>query len=63
MIHAAGDLGIQIDFGDNKPGSVLQRRESLFGDEWRDYEIDAELVTAPFDIESLPPGEYRFSGP
>ena len=59
MIHAAGDLGILIDYGNNQPGSVLQRRENPFSDVWRDYEIDGEPVTARIDIESLPPGEYR----
>ena len=42
-----------------KPGSVLQRREKLFGDEWMDYKVDGKTVTAPVDIETLLPGEYR----
>jgi hypothetical protein len=56
MILQAGDLGILIDFGDNLPGSVLQRKE---GGKWRDYEVDRRTVTAPIDVNSLPPGEYR----
>jgi hypothetical protein len=33
MVLQAGDLGILIDFDDNKPGSVLQRKED---GEWGD---------------------------
>jgi hypothetical protein len=28
LLSAAGDMGILIDFGDNEPGSVLQRQAS-----------------------------------
>ena len=59
MIHAAGDLGVLIDFGDNWPGSILQRREGWLCDVWRDYLIGGKKVTAPIDIETLPAGEYR----
>ncbi len=27
MIWSAGDLGIEIDFGPNQPGAILQRKE------------------------------------
>jgi len=27
MIWSAGDLGIEIDFGNDKPGAILQRKE------------------------------------
>jgi len=63
MIHAAGDLGVLIDFGDNQQGSVLQRREGWFGDVWLDYMVDGKAVKVPVDIESLPPGEYRLMSP
>ena len=56
MIHAAGDLGILIDFGDNQPGAILQRKEKGY---WRDYLVDGKPVTNPFDVESLPRGWYR----
>jgi hypothetical protein len=59
MMLAAGDLGVLIDFGNNKLGSILQRRENPFGDVWRDYIVDGKPVIAPVDIESLLPGEYR----
>jgi hypothetical protein len=55
MINWAGDLGVLIDYRDNEPGSFLQRKET---DGWQDYLVDAELVTAPVDIERLPPGKY-----
>ena len=29
MIWSAGDLGIEIDFGNDKPGAILQRKEML----------------------------------
>ena len=61
MIHAAGDLGILIDYGDNVPGAVLQRASITFpsASGWQDYIVDGKTVTAPIDIESLPPGFYR----
>lgn len=61
MILAAGDLGILIDFDNDEPGSILQLRESPFSDVWRDYLVEDKSVTAPVDIETLSPGEYRFS--
>jgi hypothetical protein len=56
MIYSAGDLGIEIDFGSDQPGAVLQRKEKGY---WRDYLVDGESVTNPFDVEMLPPGRYR----
>jgi hypothetical protein len=32
MIYSAGDLGVQIDLGPDKPGMIIQRREP---DGWR----------------------------
>jgi hypothetical protein len=46
IIHAAGDLGLLIDYGDNQSGSILRRSENPFGDVWRDYEVDGEQITA-----------------
>ena len=60
MVHQIGDLGILIDVGSNKAGSVLQRRNPDNGKlEWQDYILDGKLLTAPIDTNSLPPGEYR----
>ena len=56
MIWSAGDLGIEIDFGSNQPGAILQRRER---DGWHDYLVDGESEVNPFDVEMLSPGYYR----
>jgi len=56
MMHPAGDLGLLIDFGDSRPGLILQRRMLL---EWYTYLVDGEPLIYPFDIEQLPPGIYR----
>ena len=58
MIWSAGDLGIKIDFGDDKPGAILHRKEK---GSWRDYLVDGKPVTNPFDVEMLLPGFYRLS--
>jgi hypothetical protein len=60
MIIQAGDLGIEIDYGTNQPGAVLQRLE---GSVWKDYLVDSEPVREPLDLESLPPGRYRMKQP
>jgi hypothetical protein len=57
MMYQAGDLGLLIDFGNNLPGSVLQRRS--YG-QWQNYLIDGKPVLYPYDVHQLPPGEYRF---
>ena len=59
MRFAAGDPGILIDFGNNKPGSVPQSRENPFGDVWRDYVVDGKAVIAGVDFEALPPNEMQ----
>ena len=56
MILSAGDLGIEIDFGPDQPGAILQRKEE---NGYQDYLVDGEPVTNPFDMESLPVGFYR----
>jgi len=56
MIYLAGDLGIEIDFGPNQPGAILQRKEKGY---WHDYLVAGKPVTNPFDVESLPRGFYR----
>jgi hypothetical protein len=53
MILSAGDLGIEIDFGPDQPGAILQRKDK---GHWRDYLVDGEPVVNPFDVETLPPG-------
>jgi hypothetical protein len=56
MIYSAVDLCIEIDFGSNEPGAILQRKDK---GHWRDYLIDGEPVVKPFDVETLPPRRYR----
>ena len=56
MILSAGDLGIEINFGSNEPGAILQRKENGY---WHDYLVDGKPVVNPFNVESLPPGFYR----
>ena len=56
MILSAGDLALEIDFGRNQPGSILQRKEK---GAWQDYLNDGKPVVNPVDVESLPPGWYR----
>ncbi|MGI9290087.1 MAG: hypothetical protein ACR2QG_02280 [Gammaproteobacteria bacterium] len=56
MIHSIVEIGVEIDFGSNVSGAILQRRES---DVWYDYLVDGALVVNPFDVEKLPPGYYR----
>ncbi len=60
MIYSAADLGIEIDFGTNRPDAILQRKEK---DGWTDYLVDDEPVANPIDVESLPPGFYRLRDP
>ena len=39
---------------------ILQREYREGGYQiWRDYLMDGKPVTAPVDIETLPPGKYR----
>ena len=57
MILSTGDLGIELDFGRDQVGDVLQRLED---GKWRDYLVDGKAVTNPVELESLLPGKYRF---
>jgi len=60
MVHQLGDLGILIDFGKNEPGSILQHyipQGQKFS--WQNYLVDGNPITAPVDVKTLPPGEYR----
>jgi len=56
MIYSAGDLGIEIDFGPDQPGAILQRKEKGY---WHDYLVDGKPVVHPVDVEALPSGFYR----
>ncbi len=56
MIYSAVDLCIEIDFGSNEPGAILQRKEKGY---WHEYLVDGEAVVNPFNVETLPPGWYR----
>jgi hypothetical protein len=55
MIIQAGDLGVEIDTGLNRPG-YLQRLEN---GEWRDYVRDGKPVLWPVKVEELEAGWYR----
>ena len=56
MILSAGDLALEIGFGRNQPGAILQRK---IKGSYQDYLIDGKPVTNPIDVEILPPGWYR----
>ena len=56
MILSAGDLALEIDFGRNQSGAILQRKVN---GEWEDYLIDGKPVVNPVDVNTLPPGWYR----
>ena len=58
MVILAGNLGVQVDTGNNAPGAVLQRQE---GGRWTDYEIDGKPVSWPVELERLQPGQYRLA--
>jgi len=47
MIYSAGYLGLEIDFGSDQPGAILQRQEI---DGWKDFQLDGEPVISPIDI-------------
>jgi len=57
---SVGDQVIEIDFGSNKPGAILQRKEKGY---WHDYLPDGEPVVNLFDEKSLSPGWYRLLDP
>jgi len=55
---SAGDLALEIDYGRDKPGDVLQRWDQG-ADGWFDYEPDGKQVTTPLDVATLVLGKYR----
>jgi hypothetical protein len=60
MIIQLGDLNIEIDVTDKRPGAVLYRRE--FG-QWKPYLVDGKTVAWPTAYEELQPGTYRLQAP
>jgi hypothetical protein len=56
MIVQAGDLGVELDSGDNTVGAVLLRLEA---GEWKPYLKDGKPLTWTVDYTTLPPGKYR----
>jgi hypothetical protein len=56
MIYSLGDLALEIDFGRNLPGAILQRKET---DGYQDYLVDGKPVINPVDVNTLPPRWYR----
>ena len=60
MIVAGTYPPINIDFGNDEPGMILQREYREGGSRiWRDYKVDGKVVKSPVDIEKLPAGKYR----
>ena len=47
MMFQAVDLGLTIDYGIDRTGSILQRKTN---GEWQDYLVDGEHVIYPFDV-------------
>jgi hypothetical protein len=47
MLYSAGDLGVEIDFGPDQPGAILQRKDKGC---WRDYLVQ---VTEGNTMESI----------
>ena len=58
MVILAGNLGVQVDTGNNTPGAVLQRREA---GQWTECKIDGKPVFWPVQLECLQPGQYRLA--
>ena len=56
MIWSAGDLSIEIDFGSDQPGAILQRKDKGY---WHDYLVKGEPVVKPFNVEMLVSGWYQ----
>jgi hypothetical protein len=56
MMYQAGDLGLTIDYGISRTGSILQRKTN---GEWQDHLVDGGPLIYPFDEKQLPLGEYR----
>jgi hypothetical protein len=44
MMFQAGDLGLTIDYGISRTGSILQRKTN---GEWQDYLVDGESLIYP----------------
>jgi hypothetical protein len=59
MLFASTDLGVQIDYGSDKPGMVLLRLEN---GACCDYRADGRQVVNPFKVDTLPAGRYRLVG-
>jgi hypothetical protein len=59
MITTSTSPFLYIDWGEDEPGMILQRRER----DWVDYKVDGKVVKSPVDIDALPPGRYRLTNP
>ena len=56
MHFASTELSLQIDYGPDEPGMILQRLER---EGWTDYLSDGRTVVSPLKVEALPLGTYR----
>ena len=60
MFYSVKKLDVEIDLGHNAPGTILQRNDDGL---WYYYLIDGAPVVNPFDVDKLPPGQYRLVAP
>jgi hypothetical protein len=51
MITTSTSPFLYIDWGEDEPGMILQRRDG----DW----VDGKVVKSPVDVDSLPAGRYR----
>jgi hypothetical protein len=57
MITTSTSPFLYIDWGDDEPGMILQRRDG----KWVNYKVDGKVVKSPVDIDALPPGRFRLA--
>ena len=50
MITTSTSPFLYIDWGEDEPGMILQRRD---GNEWVNYKVDGKVVKSPVDIDEL----------
>jgi hypothetical protein len=60
MITTSTSPYLYIDWGDDEPGMILQRRD---GQDWMDYKVNGEEVKSSVDIDALSASRYRLTNP